>query len=470
MSRYNEMVETVRSLNENRNRLAQQEAAKIDKAVNERSNFRNNYYQIKESQHQQRMMRSKILESARNDALSTCLKAIYITALEANTLTDHSIILAESMVDNYIKENGGASAILGRVGNNSYLLSRITDIVEEAALREAEEIEKDDDKEDAKAAEDNKKDLQDKALIAAKDFIDSASEDDIKKFTAKMKGEAADDEDEDDDIKLPKNDDDKQDTPDLEDPDDDDDSDDDKSDDKKDSEDEDDDKDDSLNMSFDDDDSDDDKSDDKKDSEDDDDEDDDDLGEPLPGEDDDESSDDDNKDDSDKSSDDNDSEGKGKILDNLDKEEDVQKAIDTIRNRVADAEETFIKNNADDKKKIDELLTKISTNVKTVNDLNNKEDPKSKIAQESVQMAKRQIDMIKTNRPLTIFEKMTRNLSLNIVKDCAVRESFIEEHGQLDVDMIVETAKVMYGFLETVNTLQLEKVDEAYIKNVLENM
>ena len=469
MSRYNEMVETVRSLNENRNRLAQQEAAKIDKAVNERSNFRNNYYQIKESQHQQRMMRSKILESARNDALSTCLKAIYITALEANTLTDQSIILAESMVDNYIKENGGASAILGRVGNNSYLLSRITDIVEEAALREAEEIEKDDDKEDAKAEEDNKKDLKDKALIAAKDFIDSASEDDIKKFTAKMKGEAADDEDEDDDIKLPKNDDDKQDTPDLEDPDDDDDSDDDKSDDKKDSEDEDDDKDDSLNMSFDDDDSDDDKSDDKKDSEDDDEDDEDDLGEPLPG-DDDESSDDDNKDDSDKSSDDNDSEGKGKILDNLDKEEDVQKAIDTIRNRVADAEETFIKNNAEDKKKIDELLTKISTNVKTVNDLNNKEDPKSKIAQESVQIAKRQIDMIKTNRPLTIFEKMTRNLSLNIVKDCAVRESFIEEHGQLDVDMIVETAKVMYGFLETVNTLQLEKVDEAYIKNVLENM
>lgn len=448
MSRYNEMVETVRSLNENRNRLAQQEAAKIDKAVNERSNFRNNYYQIKESQHQQRMMRSKILESARNDALSTCLKAIYITALEANTLTDQSIILAESMVDNYIKENGGASAILGRVGNNSYLLSRITDIVEEAALREAEEIEKDDDKEDAKAAEDNKKDLQDKALIAAKDFIDSASEDDIKKFTAKMKGEATDDED--DDIQLPKNDDDKQDTPDLEDPDDDGD-----------------DKDDSLNMSFDDDDSDDDKSDDKKDSEDDDE---DDLGEPLPGEDDDESSDDDNKDDSDKSSDDNDSEGKGKILDNLDKEEDVQKAIDTIRNRVADAEETFIKNNAEDKKKIDELLTKISTNVKTVNDLDNKEDPKSKVAQESVQMAKRQIDMIKTNRPLTIFEKMTRNLSLNIVKDCAVRESFIEEHGQLDVDMIVETAKVMYGFLETVNTLQLEKVDEAYIKNVLENM
>ena len=457
MSRYNEMVETTRSLNENRNRLAQQEAAKIDKAVNERLDFRNNYYQIKESQRQQRMMRGKILEDARNDALSTCLKAIYITALEANTLTDQSIILAESMVDNYIKENGGASAILGRVGNQSYLLSRITDIVEEAALREAEEIEKDDDKEDAKATEDNKKELQDKALIAAKDFIDSASEDDIKKFTAKMKGEATDDGD--DDIQLPKKDDDTQDTPDLEDPDDD----------------GDDSKDDSLNMSFDDDDSDDDKSDDKKDDSEDDD---DDLGEPLPGEDDDDSDDDksdDKKDDSkedssEKSSDNNDSEGKGKILDNLDKEEDVQKAIDTIRNRVADAEETFIKNNAEDKKKIDELLTKISTNVKTVNDLDNKEDPKSKVAQESVQMAKRQIDMIKTNRPLTIFEKMTRNLSLNIVKDCTVRESFIEEHGQLDVDLVVETAKVMYGFLETVNTLQLEKVDEAYIKNVLENM
>ena len=39
------------------------------------------------------------MESARNDALSTALKAIYITALEANSLTDEGIVLAETMVD-----------------------------------------------------------------------------------------------------------------------------------------------------------------------------------------------------------------------------------------------------------------------------------------------------------------------------------------------------------------------------------
>ena len=168
---------------------------------------------------------------------------------------------------------------------------------------------------------------------------------------------------------------------------------------------------------------------------------------------------------------DGDTENNGKLFDELDKEEDVQKAIQLIRKRVADAEETFIRNNAEDKKKVEELIDKISTNVKTVEDLGDSDPDKAAVAEEHARMAKRDIDNIKSNRPFTVFEKMTRNLAESIVKDDVARESmYMTESGQLDTDMVVESAKVMYAFLETLNTLQLEKVDAAYIEKVLNDM
>ena len=517
MIRENEMVENYRSLSENNVRLAADEMKKINESESEKEKFINNYYQIKESARRKKVEEAALIENARNNGFADCLKAIYITALEAYTLSDEGILLAESMVDNYIKENGGAGKILGKVGNDSYLLSRITDIVENYALNEVDDIlcegeraripkviaknpvdyingrlngtgyrlNKNGKRElDPKKVSmgvgaavggiiagkiiknriDNKKDqddsqnesylfegdLQDKALITAKNYIDNASDKDLEKFIGNIKDE---------DLELPEENDSE------------------KSDEKEDK--------DSLDMNFDDDDKGSDKEDEKKedkskdtdvkesdedvdlnDDEVDPDEDaleDDDindaLGKPL-----------DSDEDSTDITVDGDTDNKGEMFKQLDKEEDVQKAIDTIRSRVADAEETFIKNNAEDKKKIDEILNRISTNVKTVQDLNDDNKTESKVAQEAVMMDKRRIDGIRYNRPLTIFEKMTRNLTLNIVKDCAVRESYIEEHGQLDMDHIVETAKIMYGFMETVNTLQLEKVDESYIKNVLENM
>lgn len=437
MARENEMVENYRSFCENNNRLAAAELNKINEAAEKRKAFKDNYYYLRENTRRQEIETKQLLENARNTAFADCLKAIYITALEANTLTDEGILLAESLVDNYIKENGGASKILGKVGNDSYLLSRISGIVEECARAEVDEIL------NGKPEYLSEGELQDKALIAAKNYIDNASDDQVKKFIENIKDE---------DLELP-----------------DDDENEGKSDkdEKKDK--------DSLDMSFDDEDEDDEKDtkgtkesseEDLHDDEVDDDEDaleDDDvnraLGKPL---------------DSDETNSDvtvdGDVDNKGKMFDELDKEEDVQKAIDTIRSRVADAEETFIKNNAEDKKKIDEILNRISTNVKTVQDLNDQNNVKSKVAQEAVRMDKRRINDIRTNRPLTIFEKMTRNLTLNIVKDCAVRESYIESHGQLDMNLVVESAKVLYGFLETVNTIQLENVNATYVENVLKNM
>ena len=98
------------------------------------------------------------------------------------------------------------------------------------------------------------------------------------------------------------------------------------------------------------------------------------------------------------------------------------------------------------------------------------EDKAAALAQESARYNQRRIKDITENRPLNVLEKMTRIIHSNITKDTVLREQYLEENGQMDTSLVVETAKVMYGFMETLNTLQLEKVDAKYIEKVLNEM
>ena len=54
------------------------------------------------------------------------------------------------------------------------------------------------------------------------------------------------------------------------------------------------------------------------------------------------------------------------MIEELEDEKEIKDAVELIRTRVADAEEAFIKRNQEDKQKIDELLSRISQNVATV--------------------------------------------------------------------------------------------------------
>ena len=492
MKRTHEGLETYRSLQENRAKLAEAEQTKINEAVAKREDFRNNYDIIKSRKRRLDAEHGRLLEAARDEAFAKVIKGIYIGALEVGTLSDNGIMLAESMVDNWIKENGGASSILTKVCNNTYLLSRITQIVENAAIETINEIEseEEDDEEDKKATAEDK----------AKEFIKNANKEDIKDFVSnildsiqkkskddakeaiekkqekeeekKAEAENSDDNEEVDieieDDEKPEEDKDESEE-DSEKTEEESEESEDANKDDKDTEVEDVDPDEETGVEIEDDEKpededslgsvdDDDETSEKEDEATDDT--DEELGEPL----DDDGIDQDISVDGDTSND-------GKIFDQLDKEEDVQKAVELIRSRVADAEETFIRNNAEDKKKVDELLNKISNNVKTVEDLNDKNEAKAEVAKESARYNKMKIDSIRENRPLTVFEKMTRNLSSSIITNESVLKEYTDEDtGTLDMGAVIESARVMYGFLETVNTLQLAKVDANYIQNILDNM
>lgn len=445
--RVNETIETYKALKENRDRRDAAREKAIQESVDKHANFLKNYYSAIDKREYMLREHSRLMESAKNNALGDVLKAVYITALEAATLTDNGIILAESMVDQWIQENGGATAIFNKCRANTYLLSRIKQIVEDAAEDEVKEIEKiadddgsDDNKKENKESED-KSEKDDK-----KDDKESDSEEDSNKDNSEDKSEKSEEDDkkEDEESDSEEEDSSKNDDPA----------------DSEDSEDTDKKEDNSLlNTTFDDD------------------EDDEEIPDDATTEEDDNETDtaEDIVDDIEEVPDedltvDGDSENKGKVFDELEKEDDIRKAIELIRQRVADAEETFIKRNAEDKKAIDELISRISDNVKTVEDIDNEAEEKSKIAQEAAMNYKRKINSISENRPLTIMEKMSRNLIKGITKDNVVREQYLSEDGTVDITMAMESAKVMYGFLETINTLQLEKVDAKYLEKVLNEM
>lgn len=510
--RENNALENYKSLHENRIRLAKDEIDRINESANERNKFINNYHVVRDLQNRTEAQRANLMEAARNDALSTVIKAIYITALEAETLLDENIVLAENMVDKWIQESGGASKILSKCGNNTYLLSRISQIVEDAAEETVKEIEDDT---DIDTVATKKAQLN---LLASQDEEIKAKMEELQKdIDSAEKTDESEEKSEEDSTEEKKEDDTKSEETDPQDNKDDsddekptieesdtkneeskekskEDSTEDKKEDesdegsKEDKSEESEDADPDVEIEFDDskeskEDGSEEKSeedsteeDDEPESEDEkeltDDEvdssedalEDDDVndivGEPLDPE----------KDGSTNSVDGEDKESNGKIFDELEKEEDVQKAVDLIRTRVADAEETFIKNNAEDKKKIDELLNKISNNVKAVETLGDKDKTKTDIATESVRECRRKINEVYHNKSLTVFAKMTSILTENILKDNNTRDYYITENGSLDTDFAVQSAKVMYGFLETLNTLQLEKVDEKYIAEILNNM
>lgn len=408
--RENIYVESYKALRALQNERAQKTDNKINESVTAKENFKKQYRSIMESRETRMRAHSQLVEACRNDAFATALKAIFITALEAGTLTDNGIILAESMVDNWIKENGGAEKIMNEHRDQTYFLSRLAQIVEDAAQEEVKEIEEEDEEtddsekvKDSKPSEDLKGDKEEDNDENNKgDKEEDIEDDDEDEKESEVDPLNTTFEDEEDEVEVP---------------------------------------DDATT------DEDDNESDTAEDIVDD--------IEDVPEED---------------ITVDGDTENKGKVFEELEKEEDVRKAIELIRQRIADAEETFIKRNAEDKKQVDELIGRISDNVKTVEDMSDKDSAESKIAEESARMNRRRITQITENRPLTILEKMTRILTKNITKDQVLREQYLTEDGNMDMHLVIESAKIMYGFMETLNTLQLEKVDSRYIQNVFEEM
>ena len=161
-------------------------------------------------------------------------------------------------------------------------------------------------------------------------------------------------------------------------------------------------------------------------------------------------------------------EPKEKMFDKLENEEDVDSAVELIANRISNAEEEFIKKNAEDKEKIEKIITDINNRIDAVKKDNSiPEETKEEIKQEQSIISKRKVNEVYERRTHNVFETMVHEISTAAMKDKKMKEIYTVEDGSLNMDKIVGSVKCLYGFLEFVNLTQLEKIDESYIEKVL---
>lgn len=157
------------------------------------------------------------------------------------------------------------------------------------------------------------------------------------------------------------------------------------------------------------------------------------------------------------------------MFDELEKENEVDSAVTIIADRITSAEEEFIKKNAEDKKKIEDIVHDINDRIESVKNNDDMSEESQETAEEQLkQESTRRINVVyhgRDQKPL--FEFMVRQNTDMIIKDPELKKTFMQESGKLDMDRIIDTTSYMYGFLEFVNTLGLAKIDEQYISEMV---
>ena len=136
--------------------------------------------------------------------------------------------------------------------------------------------------------------------------------------------------------------------------------------------------------------------------------------------------------------------------------------------RVSNAEENFINRNQQDKENVKTVLKQTADRVQMAKDTNDNDYAES-VEESETRIAKDKIYKIQHEGYRSVFDRMVRNLSEAAVKNKDAKGSLIDENGKLNMDSIIESARCMYSLLETIGTIQLEKVDNKYIEDTLKS-
>ena len=153
----------------------------------------------------------------------------------------------------------------------------------------------------------------------------------------------------------------------------------------------------------------------------------------------------------------------------VDNTEDVDDITNLIRMRVSNAEENFINRNQQDKENVKTVLKQTADRVQMAKATNDNDYAES-VEESETRIAKDKIYKIQHEGYRSVFDRMVRNLSEAAVKNKDAKGSLIDENGKLNMDSIVESARCMYSLLETIGTIQLEKVDNKYIEDTLKSI
>lgn len=155
---------------------------------------------------------------------------------------------------------------------------------------------------------------------------------------------------------------------------------------------------------------------------------------------------------------------------------DVDESVDKITSRVKEQVNDFITNNMQEKAQLGQALAKteqkVSDTKEKLKDKANSEKAKeeaTKVEEGYIELGKRRAVDIRENKTRNIFEHMVYNLAKTAMLNESAGKVFIE-NSRLNMDKTVEHCEVLCTFVTTLDSFKLINVNEAYIKNMLEDM
>lgn len=139
--------------------------------------------------------------------------------------------------------------------------------------------------------------------------------------------------------------------------------------------------------------------------------------------------------------------------------------VDSIADRVASTLQDFVTQNAKDKEKIIAALTATKDKVESLGP-----DASEELKESYANLSRRFIADVRAKKH-GIFNEMVVRMSKAIMKseNPNVKAKFMEG-AHLNVESIVNNVATMYTFIETVNSMGLVNVDEAFITNMLNDI
>lgn len=143
-----------------------------------------------------------------------------------------------------------------------------------------------------------------------------------------------------------------------------------------------------------------------------------------------------------------------------------EELVDSIAERVVAAMKDFMTQNAEDKQKI---IDAMQATKDKMDELKAKDAPEG--VQESYKNITRKYITSIREKKKGLFNEMVMTMSKAIVKsdNQAVKDTFMEG-AHLNMDKIVKSVATMHTFMETVNSMNLVKVDGEFVKNILDSM
>lgn len=146
---------------------------------------------------------------------------------------------------------------------------------------------------------------------------------------------------------------------------------------------------------------------------------------------------------------------------------DYDKMTMAIRNKVGKAEEEFIQANIADRANMEELAEKTKEKIDGIK--SKSQEAEDAMKQEQTRIYKESMNNM-LNRKKSILEALVNKTSESIIKDDEMRAAYTLESGKINMPSIIDTAEIMYTFLEAVNTAKIKDITPEYLTKVIESI